>query len=221
MGQATFKRLAYLLRKKKQEIPIVTYDVDDILWGLLEHIAISGGLNPAFCTAIFRIHENWLLSEEEQAYVIKAFSSSDIFRNIQFYPGVSNILRPEALGAKVTINSNSYSAEIGELKVEQLLRAVPGIKPSNIQINVLDYEHANKKPLDQDTTFLIDDSPYNVAISPALVNLMPNRPLWTHNPKSKLLVQHKPVIWLPDLDAINDFVYTAVSYMMDPSYSLD
>lgn len=221
MNKATFRRLAYLFKKSGQETPIIVYDVDDVLWGLLENIALAGGLNPAFCTAVFRIRENWLLSRSEQEYIIETFSDAKIFRDIKFYPEAANILRPEELGAKVVINSNSFNAEIGELKINQLLQAIPNLESENIQINILDYQHANHKPLSEKTTILIDDSPYNVATSPALMNLMPENIYWTHNPKSKEIVQHQPVTWLPNLGAINDFVYTAVGYMMDSSYSLN
>ena len=213
MDETIFRQFTQNFQASHQTTPLIVYDVDDILWDLTRRIALKRGLDPDICYAIFRIPDNPELTKADQDYIIKSFANADIFRNIDFHPGIIDLLRPESLGAKVKINSNCFSQAIADLKISQLLQAIPGLTTDDIQVNIIDHSKALRKPLNPETTLLIDDSPHNIAESPALLNIMPSRIPWSCHPAARKQVAHQTVVWQPNLSAINDFVYQAVSYL--------
>lgn len=215
MEQSFLDQFAQNFRHSNQQTPLIVYDVDDILWGLMPRIAARGRLDPQICYALFDLSNNEQLSPDERDYIITSFADADIFRDINFYPGIDQLLRPQELGAKVKINSNCYSHDIAELKITQLLRAIPELTSADIQVNVIDHSQTTRKPLDPTTTILIDDSPHNIANSPALLNIMPSYVAWSSHPSAKQQVQHQSVIWQPSLEAINNFVYQAVEHLLN------
>lgn len=216
MDSTAFQKFQTAFHTSGQPTPLIVYDIDDVLWGLMPRIAARGGLDPATCYAIFNLADNPELSASDRDYIIKSFSNADIFREINFYPGVSDILLPETLGAQVKINSNCYSSAIAELKISQLLQTIPDLSADHIQVNLIDYDSTHRKSLDPHTTILIDDSPYNIAKSPALLNVMPANVAWSVHPSAKAQVKHQSVVWQPDLNAINHFVYQTVQSLLQP-----
>ncbi len=213
MDYQTFAFLKHEFTQLEQDAPWVVYDVDDILWGLMFRVAKRANLDIKRCMAIFRIRDNQLLTRREQDYIIDAFADASVFENIEFFPGAEDILRPRELGAVVKINSNSFSERIAELKVQQLLAAIPGLTPDDIQMNIIDPSNAYRKPLDPRTTIFVDDSPYNVANSPAIINVMPTFMTWSHCPSAVVEMAGKYVIYRPSLVEINRFVYRAVEHL--------
>lgn len=214
MDLMLYRRTARLFAQLQQEQPVIVFDVDDVLWPLIHRVAKRGGLNPAKCTAIFKIRDNHLLTKAEQDYIIESFADAKVFENIPFYPGVANILRPQELGAIVRINSNSFSEEIAALKTEQLLAAVPGLKLEQIQMNITDHDGAHRKPLAPETTILVEDSPSNVRLSPALLNVMPSNLAWTHCANAVQTMAGKRVAWRPNLLQINALLYQLTAVIM-------
>ncbi len=210
--------LREFLTRDDREILIV-YDVDDLMWPLVDSLARRGGFSPEDAEFTFRITDNYKLTPERQQYLIREFGVADNFRNIKFFPGVEQILLPCQLSSRVhvKINSNSFSEEISELKTEQLLAAVPGLKRENIQMNLVTYAEAKRKNLQQHITFLGEDSPNNVAMSDALCAVMPRKPAWTTHPDSLQIMTGKRVRVLEDFYAITQFVYDGTKYILEHS----
>lgn len=197
-----------------QEYPLVVYDVDDVLWDLIGRVAQRAHIPYQSATAIFSIRDNQLLTLAQQDTIIAAFSNPEIFRDIAFYEGTADILRPRELGAKVRINSNSFNQAIADFKREQLLRAIPGLTEADIQMNIIDYSKTHSKKFIDGMTILVDDSSHNVAQSPALVNVMPMSVPWSYSESALQMVATKTTVWKPDLKAVNEYVYTLVSQLM-------
>ncbi len=188
--------------------PIIAYDADDVLWPLLHTVACRLGLEPDRCMNTFSIRENKLLSTEEQEKIIAAFADSEVFRGIEFFPGTADILRPTELGAKVVINSNAFTEEIAQLKHDQLLAAIPGLRDEDIHMNVIGgHACAKQKKFDPQTAIVVDDSPFNIAMSPALINVMPQWMIWSRSPDAVQRMLGKRVAWRRNLIEINKYVY--------------
>ncbi len=215
----TLDAALYLIRnyskiKARLSQPIeIVYDVDDILWPMSRKIAKSCNISHDHLTANYRIHENAFLTPEEQKSVIEAFSDPHIFEDIEFFPGIENILLPRELGAKVSINSNNLSAEIAKLKKEQLLSTIPGLSADDLHLNIIGY--AKEKVFSFPMTILIDDNSYNIQISPALLNIMPQNIAWSCNYLAEQMTAKQPVLWLPDLEKINHSVYILTKFLVN------
>ncbi len=209
-----FEELRNKFQTLGQDRPLVVYDVDDIMHLLEYRILADLGIDAKRCLATYSIRENNLITPEEQDAFIAAFSNSKYFHEIEFLPGVERILEPCQFGAEVQIVSNAFSEDISHLKSEQLLAVVPGLKPEQIVMNIIGYGGAHQKELDQHTTILHDDSPFNVEKSPALVNVMPTWMPWSHSKEAIEQLSNKPVTWRKDLNAMVDFTCRAVQSMM-------
>lgn len=212
--QALLGRLCQRFAAQEQEQPLVVYDIDDVTWLLEKAIADDLGIDLDRFLSTFSVRDNAALTSEEREKIIAAFGNAKYFENIQFMPGVENVLAPEELGAKVMFNSNAFSERIGELKKEQILAAVPGLKPEQVQINIISYGTTHKKELNPATTILVDDSPFNIALSPALINVMPAWMPWSYSSEALTQMVDKPVAWRDTLDEINDFVYQTVAKLL-------
>ena len=187
---------------------LIAYDVDDILWSLMSVVSRYLSIDLERCLATFGIHDNTLLTPQEQDAVIAAFSNADLFREMKFYSEAIDILRPMELGAKVIINSNSYNDEIADLKREQLLAIIPNLRKEQLCMNIVgEGKDVKHKKFNPDTVIVVDDSPFNVAMSPALVGVMSKWIPWSCSPEAKQAVRGKRVVWKNNLAEINDFVY--------------
>lgn len=200
--------------RKSREV-LVVYDVDDLMWPLTIRLAQRGGIDVERVLSNFTIRGNPLLTPEEQHYIIDGFGKVESFRDIQFYDGVQDILKPRELGAKVVINSNSFSQEISEAKTEQLLAAVPGLGLSDIQMNVINYSGAQSKALHRDIAFLAEDSPHNVAKSDALCSVVPSYMNWAVCPSAIQTMLGKRVVARSTLTEINQFIYDGTRYIVE------
>lgn len=189
----------------------VVYDCDDVLWDLNTHVANLKGINPN-CLVNFAMLENEALTMPERRAMLDGFRDAASFVDIKFYDGANEILRAEELGATVMINSNAYNAEIAELKRQQLTRLLPEMAPEKMRINVIDPDGACHKEIERDLFIFVDDSPFNIALSEAKINIMPTR-LWNVTPKAKEIVREKNVIWIDDLTRINQFVRETLAKM--------
>ena len=189
----------------------VVYDCDDVLWDLNTHVANLKGIDPN-CLVNFAMLENEALTMPERRAMLDGFRDAASFVDIKFYDGANEILRAEELGATVMINSNAYNAEIAELKRQQLARLLPEMAPEKMRINVIDPDGACHKEIERDLFIFVDDSPFNIALSEAKINIMPTR-LWNVTPKAKEIVREKNVIWIDDLTKINQFVRETLAKM--------
>ncbi len=189
----------------------VVYDCDDVLWDLNTHVANLKGIDPD-CLVNFAMLENEALTMPERRAMLDGFRDAASFVDIKFYDGANEILRAEKLGATVMINSNAYNADIAELKRQQLVRLLPEMAPEKMRINVIDPDGACHKEIERDLFIFVDDSPFNIALSEAKINIMPTR-LWNVTPKAKEIVREKNVIWIDDLTKINQFVHETLAKM--------
>lgn len=190
----------------------IVYDMDDILWPLARAVAKRCNIEYDRLVANYHIHKNRLLSQSEQKEVIAAFSDPNTFKDIKFFPGVTDITRPRELGAKVLINSSNLSPEIAKLKKEQLLATVPDLAENELHFDVIEY--GKPKTFRSEMTIFVDDSPHNVKISPALINIMPKNIAWSCNKLAQKLVVDELVFWRPSLIAINQSVYDLTKLLL-------
>lgn len=190
--------------------PKVVFDVDDVLWPLGETIAKHFGIDFERYFHHFKITENSRLTDAEREMIIAAYADTTFFEKIEFFAGAKDILRPRELGAIVKIKSNSFSERIAELKIQQLLAAIPGLTEDDIQMSIIDYDRTHSKTIDDDTTIFVDDSPFNVATSPAHINIMPDLGGWNRDASAQELLRERTVFYAKDLSEINQLVYAQV-----------
>ena len=193
-------------RTNKLDLKVV-FDVDDVLWSLGGAIAQHFGIEPERYFHHFKVTENEKLSKQEQEAIIAAYADAKFFQEIKFFSGIEDILRPRELGVTVKIKSNSFSERIAELKIQQLLAAIPGLTEDDIQMNIIDYSRTHGKTIDNDATIFVDDSPFNVATSPAKLNIMPDLGGWNSDAAAQELVRNKAVLYAKDLNEINQLIY--------------
>lgn len=210
-----FQNLKTRFQTLDQDAPLVVYDVDDILHPLEYRIADDLGIDINRFLYTFSVRHNPQLTIQEQDAIIEAFANSKYFQDIEFIDGVERILEPEKYGARVEINTNAFSEEIGRLKREQLLAAVPGLKPEQIKISVIHYGKSHNKVIDPKTTIFVDDSPFNVGLSAALINVMPIWMPWSYSKEALEQLSSKPVTWRDSLNEMIDFCCQAAQAMVE------
>ncbi len=216
---ADYSLLLYVLqefiRRGFTEILIV-YDYDDLLWPLMKRVCARLGINHRRATQVFRIYDNHLLTRAEQEAIIAAFAEPSFFQDIQFYPGIEDITRVVELGAKLEINSNSFNQPIADLKTEQLLAAVPNLRPEQIRMNIINHSTSDRKPLQPQTTIFYDDGPHNILLSEAILNGVPSKMLWSNHPSvvAQYRQQHKYVRSCHDLQEMTQLAYDVTEFLV-------
>lgn len=208
MREIDTSKLREQFRQSGQRQVEIVYDVDDVLWSLLRRVTGRLGIDYEKASRIFKINENTALSPREQEAIFAAFGDATMFEEIEFLAGAEEILRPRELGAVVKIKSNSFSTRIAELKTTQLLAHIPGLAPEDLMMPAIDGKtETYQKKFDETMTILVEDSPYNVALSHALVNVMPGGMAWSVGPAATKIIGDKPVVWRDNLVEINRFIY--------------
>lgn len=185
----------------------IVYDIDDTLWGLNKKVCEKLNIDENKISK-FEIKGIDELSKEQQDSIIYEYTNPDNFENILWYDGAIDILKPEELGAKIYIKSNSTNEEIANLKYMQI-KEIMNIDDSRLQLNIITVGECKKKVLDDDMEIFIDDSPYNIANSTAKVNIMLNHP-WNTSVDAEKIINGKNVIRFNTLKEINEFVYKYV-----------
>lgn len=206
--------LAYQFRRLDQAQPLASFDFDDVLHPLEYRIVDDLGIPPHKFLHTFHMPTNPLLSEAERQAIIAAFANPKYFYDIEFMPGIENLLKPQEYGARVKVESNAYSKQIGDLKRDQLLAAVPGLKPEQVVVHIIDFSRTYQKQLDPETTILHDDSPYNAEQSSALLISMPAWMPWTYSPAAIKQLSGRIVSWHDDLQNMIDFTCRVVHRMI-------
>ena len=196
---------------------IVVYDMDDVLWGYTEVAARHAGINFEHWTD-FHVEEIMELSEAERKAVRAVIGRSDYYEEIEFYPGVEEIFRPCSLSerVRVQINSNVVSEEAREIKIRRLRQVLPNLADDDVVFGLVQCgkpKSTLKKRIDPRTYIFIDDSPYNIAGSPAKINLMPTRP-WNTSKSAKRVLANSQPTFAPDLKSINQLVYDLVQQQL-------
>lgn len=180
----------------------VVFDIDDIVWGGQRRVAARLGI-PFELLEEFHILENQRLTEAQRLAVNNCYRDPSFYRDIPFFPGFERILELEKFGARLQFNSNCFSQEALESKRDQIRIVLPDARPEQFRFNLVDGSTTIKKKFDDDSFIVVDDSPYNIAKSPAPYNIMPIVP-WTQTPKALEMVSGKKVFYVPegDMEAI-------------------
>lgn len=186
---------------------LMSMDCDDTMWGLLEHVCNVLGIDFLRASAVFDLAENSLISDEEREALIAAFADAQMFENMQFYPGVEDIIKVQETGALLQVKSNAYTKRVGKLKKEQILAAVPGLRPEQVEITVIDHSQCKQKAIDPHTAISVDDNPHVVAASPALLNVVPATMRRVTNTTGIRIMEGKRVVLKRDLITINAYTY--------------
>lgn len=206
----------YVLPKSLTEVhPVkIFYDVDDILHNLTERTAARVGVDMSLWID-YRIQDSPYYTPEQVEQIVRTFEEPDIFQEMQFYPGAEAILAPRQLGAYVGLNTNSFTQAVADTKMPQLLAHVPHLCESDVINNICGAAGALRKELDPQTFIFVDDSPYNIARSPAQINVMMKKP-YNVTPHAYEVMSGKQVFQFDTLTEINAFVYYATQcYMTD------
>lgn len=153
--------------------PKVVYDCDDVLWSLTERVCKKYQI-PLGKQTVFRIQDDPNLTDAEKQALATSFEEPENFREMQFYPAISDLSDISALGVEIAINSNCFNDEIAKLKRAQLSSTLPFLRKKDLCVNVVT-PHTNRKTIGDDVLAFVDDSPYNISTSKALINLVPIR----------------------------------------------
>lgn len=183
----------------------VVFDVDDILWELCRKTCRLAGID--FDTfVLFRVKDNHLWTDEQKQKVIDIFNQNETFENIEWSDGIERINDLNKI-CDVHINSNALTDDIIRLKREQLKQVIH-IPDERVVMNIVNLEHKGetKKVIDNDTYIFVDDSPHNVAMSPAKYNIMIRRP-YNQSENGMSLLKGKNVIFCDDLNQVIDTIY--------------
>lgn len=170
----------------------IVYDVDDVLWPLVDRVFARLGI-PLEKETDYDFKLNPVFTDKEKQDILAGFSDPHTFDEMNFYPNLPEILQVEKLGAKVFINSNSYSSEIIERKREQLQKQLPDFPSERLTFNLITGQ-ADKKQIRSNTFVFVDDSPYNIALSNALVNILPRKNWNTTKAARQLMIDSGGVI---------------------------
>ena len=181
--------------------------MDDTLWSLNKRICQHTGI-PYEKIITFSIHENPLLTESEKQMTLSSYGNTTMFENIEWFDGISQLndmIHDENIN--VFINSNSANKTCSALKRRQL-HEILDIPDDHIIINDTGCKKKNviQKTIDSDTYIFVDDSPHNVAMSPAEYNIMIKTP-WNQSDAGKTIVKDKNVIYCDDFNHVLKTIY--------------
>lgn len=195
-GRVITPEMIEFAAQRKLARPLKTvFDIDDVAWDLSGTVAKKVGVNYEDLID-FHILQNERLAMEKRLAINDCYRQMETFQNMQFYPGFDQVMDLQKIGALIQMNSNSFSVEVRDSKISQIFAAAPGVWYDHLRFNVVDEKTTLKKRFDDDTYILVDDSPYNVAISPATWNIMPCVP-WNQTTKARAVVRGKTVIYVP------------------------
>lgn len=181
--------------------------MDDTLWSLNKRICQHTGI-PYEKIITFSIHENPLLTESEKQMTLSSYGNTTMFENIEWFDGVSQLndmIHDENIN--VFINSNSTNETCSNLKRRQI-HEILDIPDDHIIINAIGSKKKNviQKTIDSDTYIFVDDSPHNIAMSPAKYNIMMKTP-WNQSDAGKDTVKDKNVIYCDDFNHVLKTIY--------------
>ena len=185
----------------------IIFDMDDTLWSLNKRICKHTGI-PYEKIITFSIHENPLLTESERQTMLSYYGNTSMFENIKWIDNVERI--NDMIHDKnidIFINSNSANDTCSAIKRRQL-HEIFDMSDDHISINTTGNKKKNvvKKTIDDDTYIFVDDSPHNVAMSPAKYNIMIKTP-WNQSDAGKTTVKDKNVIYCDDFNHVLQTIY--------------
>ncbi len=184
------------LKRKFGHLGKIVFDLDDVAhdpnWQIAQYLGIDYD-----DVVEFRVLENERLPMETRLAINDCYRDRRFFRNIKFYPGFEKIMELEKKYPVLTqVNSNSFGVDIRDDKIRNLQRAVPDLPPKQMRLGIVGERTTSQKRFDDDTIILVDDSPYNIALSPAQLNIVPIQP-WNQTEKALATMKAKPVQFVP------------------------
>lgn len=181
----------------------VVFDLDDVAHDPNYRIAQHLGIDYEDIVE-FHTLENPRLPMEIRIAINNCYADASFFRNIKFYPGFERIMElQQKYPVLVQVNSNSFGVDVRDCKFCAVRQTIPDLPPEQMQLGIVGAQTTLRKRFDDDTIILIDDSPYNIALSPAKLNILPIQP-WNQTRKALDLMTGKPIKFVPrgDFDAI-------------------
>lgn len=188
----------------------VVFDWDDVFWSSWEKVTDVLGVDREKWVD-YHIAENELYTPTERKAILELLGAAETYQEMKLFPGLEEMHRLWDEIGGFFINSNCYAKEVAELKREQIRAALPMLGEERLRLNLVTPKAA-KKPLDADTYILVDDNPYNIADSPAKINIVPRHP-WNTTAKAGELMRGKDVRFVEreDLRALANAVRSALS----------
>lgn len=179
--------------------PVVVFDIDDTLWPLTKRVAYKVGIDYSKLTA-YRIEENPCVTPEQVKQVVELYSTGSTYRNIPWYNGVRRI---NNLKAEVRINSNNLTEEVAAVKTEELAKVLT-LPADKITMNIIGEDYTYKK-LPTTMFILVEDSPYNIARSKAVHNILIKAP-FNSSEYSMRITRANTIGKLHICDTLNDAI---------------
>lgn len=175
------------------------FDFDDVCHLLNERACAAAGIDIQKVHT-FNINDNQLLTSDEKERLITQWNNPELFDNIQWCPGVEEIINLPEYGIEPYINSNCGSYDILDKKYTQI-KSKLNLPDDRIILTVIDVKKHAGKNIKNDTTFFSDDNPHHIAESDAYVNLMPEKP-WNTSQEERDRYAGKTVLLRKDLISI-------------------
>ncbi len=179
--------------------PVVVFDIDDTLWPLTKRVAYKVGIDYSKLTA-YRIEENPSVTPEQVKQVVELYSTGSTYRNIPWYNGVRRI---NSLKAEVRINSNNLNEEVAAVKTEELAKVLT-LPADKITMNIIGEDYTYKK-LPTTMFILVEDSPYNIARSKAIHNILIKTP-FNSSEYSMRIIRANTISKLHICDTLDDAI---------------
>lgn len=183
----------------------IVYDIDDTVWAYVVALSKAAGVELEMWDDFYAPNNHWPQEVIERVNV--QLHNENLFRNIVFFDGIEDILRPEReLGVKVTFDSNCITKTVEDLKRAQLKAAAPDIRDDSIKFNTNTINQICDKKLSPNTFIFVDDNPYHIQKSTAMINLMLRWP-WNTSASAQKVMGDIHRIQLNSLAEINKFVF--------------
>lgn len=184
---------------------LVIFDIDDTAWGLNNKICSMFDIDINSIES-FYIKNNSKLSEYQKEQLLSKYSDPEIFKNIEWYDGFTEIFDLEQLDCEVLINSNCNSQDIKNAKHYELVDKL-GFDDDKVILNVID--DPKNKTMHSDAFILVDDSPFNLAKSTAIYNIALRKP-WNTSEQGAETIGYKKVIFC---DTFRDVLSTVTKIL--------
>lgn len=176
----------------------VVFDIDDTAWGLNERVCEELGIDINNIES-FLIANNDKLTLNERKLLARSYTNPEIFKNINWYDGFTDIFELEKLDCEVYINSNCNTNEVKKVKYSELVDKL-GFNPDRILLNVI--SEPSSKELEDNVYIFVDDSPFNLAESTAKYNIALRKP-WNTSEIGLSIIGDKDIIYC---DSFNEIV---------------
>lgn len=181
------------------EIEII-FDCDDLLWDF-NGMACKIANIPIEDITTFNYDENNRLTDNQREALKQAYKRSDIFENMDFYPGTEKIECLIAMGCCVRIVSNSCSQETINHKLRQLKTLIPSLNDDGFRMNLIKPNVHIDKGITERTLVFCDDNANNVVDSKAQYNFMPAKN-WNISAAEQKKIANKNVMYFQNTDEL-------------------